>query len=1127
MIQSLLNKLRAYKLKFYTNALLKGVILSLTLLLSLFLILNILEYYGNFDTLLRAILFFFYIGAGLFVVGRYIIYPLYQLANLDKVLSDEEAARQLGVYFPDVADKLLNTLQLNKNTSTENQLLRASIEQKTRDLSLIPFADAVKYKENKKYFKYLAAPVVVGAVLLWLSPHMFTESTARIIHYNKKFVPKAPFDFVLLNDNLTGFKNEPYKFKLKIDGNASPDAVYFITGDRRQKMVRDSIDYYSFTIDNLQNSVDFAFEAAGFNSEAYRLSLFARPSLTGFNAELVYPQYLGRKNENLHNVGNLTIPEGTFVRWVFNSVEADSLYLTFSEEEKQHSAKPSGRNKFNYEKQFLKSQNYQVRLKNAHSSNRENIDYMMNVIPDQHPRINVEQYADTNLFNFIVLGGNVSDDYGLTRLDLYYRKQSAQGTSKDAYKRIPLSIAAGQTNQSFYYQWGLDSMRLNSGESLEYFLMVWDNDGVNGHKSSKSSVYKFSVPDKTALKKDLEVEREKTSSEISQALSQAKDIKNELSSLKDKLKGKKNLSWQDKKQVEDLLKKQEELNKDIEKLREQYNTLNQKSQRYDQQNEKLGQKMESLQKLMDELLDDETKKLFNELEKLLEEKGSMDKLQNLLENFNKKEDILEKELDRALELFKQLKFEQKLDDVVKKLDELSKEQNKLAEETQKMDNQKNDKNQKSDKGQKPEDNKKSNEDQNKPADSKKEDLEKSQEKLNKEFEELRKEMDKLEEINESLKNKNNMDNTDQQEEQISQEQKNSSEQLKQEQNKKASQSQKNAGKKMQEMKEKMEQMQQSMEAEQTQENMDDLRNILQNLITLSYDQEELMKQFRSVRQSDPKFIALSQQQLKLRDDAKVVEDSLQALAQRVFQIQSFVTRELGLMKSYMNESVDAIRARQQAQAASKQQFAMTSMNNLALMLSDVLKQMQQQMADAQGKGKPNKGKSKPKPGLGEMQEQLNQQIEQLSKSGKEGKQLSEELAKLAAQQERIRKALQELSKAGGKKPGQNGTDGQAQELMKQMEKTEQDIVNKNIKPETIKRQREILTRLLETEKAMKERELDEKRESKTAQNYQNQIPPSFEKYLNTKQKQTELLKTVDPALTPFYKTQTNEYLKKF
>lgn len=103
--------------------------------------------------------------------------------------------------------------------------------------------------------------------------------------------------------------------------------------------------------------------------------------------------------------------------------------------------------------------------------------------------------------------------------------------------------------------------------------------------------------------------------------------------------------------------------------------------------------------------------------------------------------------------------------------------------------------------------------------------------------------------------------------------------------------------------------------------------------------------------------------------------------------------------------------------------------------------------------------------------------------------------------------------------------GNLGDLEKQMEKTEEDLINKNITPETIRRQRDILTRLLEAEKAMRERDLDDKREAEKAKEKEQTVPPAFEEYIKQKQKQIDLLKTIPPSLTPYYKKEVNEYFE--
>ena len=99
-------------------------------------------------------------------------------------------------------------------------------------------------------------------------------------------------------------------------------------------------------------------------------------------------------------------------------------------------------------------------------------------------------------------------------------------------------------------------------------------------------------------------------------------------------------------------------------------------------------------------------------------------------------------------------------------------------------------------------------------------------------------------------------------------------------------------------------------------------------------------------------------------------------------------------------------------------------------------------------------------------------------------------------------------------------------IMKKMEETEMDLVNKQITEQTIRRQKEILTRLLEAENSMRERELDNKREGTAAEDYEDTLPKAFEEYFKTKEKEVELLKTVPPKLYPYYKKEVNEYFQR-
>ena len=199
---------------------------------------------------------------------------------------------------------------------------------------------------------------------------------------------------------------------------------------------------------------------------------------------------------------------------------------------------------------------------------------------------------------------------------------------------------------------------------------------------------------------------------------------------------------------------------------------------------------------------------------------------------------------------------------------------------------------------------------------------------------------------------------------------------------------------------------------------------------------------------------------------------------------------------------------------------MTTINDLALMLDDVMSQMMNSMG--MGSGQPQNVRV---PSLSELQQQLGEKINELKKSGKTGRQLSEELAKMAAEQERIRQLLQEMEEE--LQNGENGSGSESiKEIQEKMEQNELDLVNKRLTEQLIRRQQDIVTRLLEAEKSQRERDLDDEREAQQAKDFERDIPVAFEEYIKAKEKEIELLKTVPPKLNPYFKKEVNDYFKR-
>ena len=357
-------------------------------------------------------------------------------------------------------------------------------------------------------------------------------------------------------------------------------------------------------------------------------------------------------------------------------------------------------------------------------------------------------------------------------------------------------------------------------------------------------------------------------------------------------------------------------------------------------------------------------------------------------------------------------------------------------------------------------------------------------------------------------------------------------------NQKAAAKQKQAAAKMKKMSGQMKSQAMEGQSEQMQEDIETLRQLLENLVTLSFDQEGLVNNVNRTTINTPRYTALLQDQKRIKDDFRVVEDTLQALSKRQPDLETFVLEKVSEIKYNLEGSLSQLEDRKKPEANQSQRTTMTNMNDLALMLSESMEQMQQQMAGmmsgsqmCQNPGKKPGAKPGEKPGnepgdkISEGQEKLSEELKKMSENMKNGKgNNSKDFAGAAAKQAALRKALEQMQKE--QQENGQGTSDQLQKIIDEMDKQEIDLVNKRLDNDMLKRQQEIMTRLLEAENAQKEREYDEKRKSEEGRDSKRDLPPSLEEYIKERKAQLEQYKYVSPEMKPHYKKLVDEYYKK-
>lgn len=1104
----LIKRLDQFIRKYYINKTLKGLLFFTALCVALFLIYSLVEHQFYFPKAIRKFLFFSYIATTMGTMIYWVLWPLSKYFSLGNGLSHEQAAQIIGQHFSDVQDKLLNILQLRKNVdkSDQSELILASINQKAEEIKFVPFKKAIDLSKNRKYLRFALPPLLLLLFILFASPSLITDSTYRILNNDKDFEREAPFRFFIENEKLEVVQFDNYQLNVKVQGDELPNEVFIHVDNYDYRMTKLSPSTFTYAFANVREDMDFRLYSGPYKGVKETLQVLAKPQMVRFDLIVDYPGYIGRADETIANTGDISVPEGTDITWRFNTAATEQMVIAFDRGEKEQMTQKSPTT-YTYAKKIRKDANYQINMSNKYVPSGDSMNFFIRSIKDEFPGLSLEMFQDSteNLVQYFV--GSASDDYGLARLQLVYNVIDDLGANvKLVAMPIPIRPAA---SLDFEYVFDINEIDLKPGQRVNYYFEVFDNDQVNGSKSTKSSVLSYRQKSIEELKKEEQLNEEQIKDKLDNSIKEAKDIQEELKKLREKLLQKEQPDWQDKKKLESLMERQKELREQLKEA-QMANDKNLKNQKdFMSLTPEMQQKQERLQKLFEEVVNDEMQELMDQIQELMEEMGKEQSLE-MMEEFKMNEETLEKEMERLTELYKQLEVEKEMNETMDQLEKLADDLDKLSEETKKESKSE-------------------------------EELKKEQDKINEDFKELSEKMDELMEKNDDLEfPKNIPDDAPEQMEDIEKDLEEGSEQIEQQQNQKASQSQKAASSKMKKMASQMQSQMSEGQSEQAMEDLETLRQLLENLITLSFGQENLINDINRTAVNTPKYTSLLQDQKKIKDDFQIVEDTLQALSKRQPDIETFVLEKVAQVKSNLRSSLDELEDLKKPEANQSQRTTMTNLNDLALMLSETMEQMQQQMAgmmsgsqmcqnpgNSPGSKNNNGGKNGnvPMDKISEGQEKMSEELKKMSENQKNGKgNSSKEFAEAAARQAALRKALQEMQKEQ-QQNGQGSSD-QLQKIIDEMDKQEIDLVNKRLDNEMMKRQQEILTRLLEAENAQKEREYDEKRKSEEGQNLKREIPPSLEQYIRERKAQTDQYKYVSPEMKPHYKRLVDEYYKK-
>ena len=415
-INIIFEQLNSFIKKYYYNQLIKGSIYVVAILLIFFILLTSIEYFFAFGVLGRTILFWTYIIVNIIVFIKLIIIPILNIFKIGNRINYKVAAKIIGNHFTEIDDKLLNLLELSEISDEENHLILASINQKIKKISPISFKNAIDFTLNKKYLKWAFVPIFI-LILFFISgkEYVITESSARIIKHNSFFEPLAPFEYIVLNENLNCNQFEDFSLTILIEGEQIPSEISIFFNSNKYKMKALGENKFHFLFKRVASNINFNFNGGGYKSKPYKIACLLQPKVINMEINVSHPPYTNKGNEFIKNNGDIIVSEGSSVKWNIELQNSNNCLFVINDNIKQEFKEQS---QFSLQKRIYNSSRYSVITSNINSL-CDTLEYSILVVKDEFPKINVKQSLDS-VNNILSFNGIIQDDYLVNNLQFHY-----------------------------------------------------------------------------------------------------------------------------------------------------------------------------------------------------------------------------------------------------------------------------------------------------------------------------------------------------------------------------------------------------------------------------------------------------------------------------------------------------------------------------------------------------------------------------------------------------------------------------------------------------------------------------------------------------------------------------------
>jgi len=816
---------------------------------------------------------------------------------------------------------------------------------------------------------------------------------------------------------------------------------------------------FSYTFKKIQRSVDIYAKSGNVETRVAHLDIIDPPRLVDISTRVKYPAYSGLPDAvGAPNDGNIAGLRGSRVDFTAKAnKEIVNAYQLFSDSSKV----PLNVDGLTLTGGFnLKdNQRYTVVMEDASGHrNPDPIWYDVQALEDYPPSIEVLFPAvDVNLNEEMILPTrtSISDDYGFGKLNLVWWVVSNGDESQPARQQIALG-KSNDTERIIEYSWDLKPINPLPGDLIYYYFEISDNDIISGPKWAKSRTYLARLPSLDEILAEVDDSRENQIEELESAMKDQEELQKRLNEISREMMKATEVDWEKQQAAKDILEKQQNL---AEKMQDLTKEMQENFERLEENQligEEIAEKMQQLQDLLEEVATPELKEAMQKLQEALKEMDP-EQMRQALEKFQMSAQQVLENLDRSLSLLKQLAIEQKLDMLTKLAEKIAEDQKEINEKTNSA--------------------KDSSELANNAG---------MCENNSNQFESLKEQFEELQKMDSETGMLPEKENTEAAEQISNPEIPENFSSMCNSMKQGESGSCKKKGAELQEQTQSvyaaLKKLQESMQNQMKQEIAEKLQKAAGQLLYLSGRQENLIDSTSAYQKTQEQVSSFAGHQDQIGSAANRVAETISEIARETIFVDARIMRLLGDLLQNLDQSSRSLEGRQAQQALQSETIAMGDMNMLVVLL---LKAKENSSSSCSGSGMAEMMQK-----MGEMskkQSMLNQQTQNMMPMPgmNMNMQQQQSLSQLAAEQEALRRQMEEL----GEQYGERGSMlGRLDALAEEMKKVVDDMKNSRVNRQTIERQEQILSRMLDAQKSVNRREYSKKRKSEQGEDIVRRSP---------------------------------------